>query len=256
MRRKFTGILYFIIIMSAPAFALSLSSDKEPGITLYYGENAQFEIVSPGGIHVYIDVHNPAVLSKKGVKKDILLTTHHHPDHFTYAMTDAFKGLQLDVKIGTLTSGDVKVTGIASGHNAGDTFLDQFGTNYIYIIETAGLRIAHFGDIGQNELTKEQLAVLGKIDIAMTQFENTWSDMDVENKKGFKLMEQLKPRFIIPTHVGSDGVALLGKNYDALFSKKNPVKISKDSIPEKVSVLFLGGNAVNFGGMTKGKEIE
>jgi hypothetical protein len=250
------AIVYSIIIASGSAFALTLSSDSEPGISVFYGENAQFEIVSPSGIHVYIDVHDPSAISVKGTIKDILLTTHHHPDHINTDMLDEFAGRQLDMKTGTLESGDVKVTGIASAHNAGDPFSDEGGTNYIFIIETAGLRIAHFGDIGQDALTKEQLAVLGKIDIAMTQFDNSYSGMNTANRKGLRLMEQLKPRLIIPTHIGEDAVKLLGKSYPALYTRGNPVRISKGSLPDRGTVLFLGIIAKVNGMMVKGKEIK
>lgn len=256
MRKSLCVIVQCLILMSGAAFAVTLSSDKEPQISLYYGENAQFEIVSPGGIHVFIDVHNPSVMSKKGDKKDLLLSTHHHPDHYVYAVADNFKGRQLDVKTGTLTSGDVKVTGIASAHNAGDPLLDQYGTNYIYIIETAGMRIAHFGDIGQDSLTGEQIASLGKIDIAMTQFDNSYSSMDTENRKGFKLMEQLNPGLIIPTHISDDAVTLLGKNYKGLYSIKKSVKITKGAIPLHASVLFMGAGAEKYGKIVNGKEVE
>ncbi len=65
----------------------------------------------------------------------------------------------------------------------------------------AGLRVAHFGDIGQKALTPDQLKILGKVDIAITQLANMYSDMTAQNKKGFNLMDQLKPKLIIPTHI-------------------------------------------------------
>ena len=52
-----------------------------------------------------------------------------------------------------------------------------------FIVDMAGLRIAHFSDIGQEVLTHEQLKVLGKVDIAITQLSNMWSGMSAENKK-------------------------------------------------------------------------
>jgi hypothetical protein len=33
-----------------------------------------------------------------------------------------------------------------------------------------GMRFAHFGDLGQDSLSQEQLAALGKVDVAFAQF--------------------------------------------------------------------------------------
>ena len=54
--------------------------------------------------------------------------------------------------------------GIASAHTARDyeEFKPEGGSNYIFIVDMGGLRIAHFGDIGQEYLTEEQLAALGE----------------------------------------------------------------------------------------------
>ena len=43
----------------------------------------------------------------------------------------------------------------------------------------------------------EQLAAIGHVDLAFMQLNNSYSNMDLVNKKGFKLMDQVKPRLII-----------------------------------------------------------
>ncbi len=53
------------------------------------------------------------------------------------------------------------------------------------------------GDIGQNELTEEQLDAIGEIDIAFMQFENSYSRMNLDNLKGFTMIEQVNPRIVI-----------------------------------------------------------
>jgi len=61
------------------------------------------------------------------------------------------------------------------------------------------------GDVGQNALTPEQLEALGKVDVAIMQLDNTFSEMNMHNKKGFNMMAQVKPHLIIPTHISSHG---------------------------------------------------
>jgi hypothetical protein len=43
-------------------------------------------------------------------------------------------------------------------------------------------------------------AAIGSVDLAITQFSNSFSNMNTTNLKGFNLMDQVKPRLIIPTH--------------------------------------------------------
>ncbi len=60
-----------------------------------------------------------------------------------------------------------------SAHNEGDPVQHGIGTNYIFVVLMDGFRIAHFGDIGQAALTEERLAALGKLDLAVMQFDNS-----------------------------------------------------------------------------------
>ena len=81
----------------------------------------------------------------------------------------------------------VTITGIAPGHNAGDPLLDKGGTNYINIIDLGGLRIAHFGDIGQVALTASQLKKIEWYDDAYLMP----TDPALKARKAW-LIEQLK----------------------------------------------------------------
>ena len=80
--------------------------------------------------------------------------------------------------------------------------------------------------------------------------------MDVRNKKGFNLMKQLNPRMIIPTHISDDAVEMLGKSYASYYSRKSPLKILKETLPEKTSVLFLGITASLNGKRVKAEEFK
>lgn len=84
-----------------------------------------------------------------------MLTTHNHGDHYRLDFFNSFAGRQLKVKTGDIKLEDVTIRGIASAHNEGDEPRPEDGSNYIFIIDMGGLRIAHFGDIGQDALTNE-----------------------------------------------------------------------------------------------------
>jgi L-ascorbate metabolism protein UlaG (beta-lactamase superfamily) len=195
--------LVLITLFALLFLILTACGSPEPEkLTIYYAENAQFELINAQGQRVLIDIYDPDALTSPPTETDILLTTHGHGDHLDPTFIQSFPGRQLFIQEEEISAEGISIKGIASTHTAfsDDVFLPEGGSNYIYIIEMAGLRIAHFGDIGQEQLTHEQMEALGEIDIALTQFVNSYSQMDVNNAKGFNLMVQLNPRLIIPTH--------------------------------------------------------
>lgn len=217
---------------------------KAGAMRLYYKPTAQVELVSSAGIRVLIDVATPHVLSAPPSAKDVLLTTHNHGDHRRLDFINSFPGPQLDVRVGRIQLGDVNIVGLASAHNEGDEFKPEGGTNYIFIVDMDGMRIAHFGDIGQEALTAEQLAALGKVDIAITQLSNPYSDMNVANKKGFNLMDQVKPAIIIPTHIFEPAATKIAIEKWAAFNfYRRYLTIGRDILPKKTTIVFMDVNA-------------
>jgi len=220
------------------------ASEGKDSIKLYYSDPAQVELISARGTRVFIDVITPVALSGPPTEKDVLLTTHNHGDHRRLDFVKSFPGQQLDVKIGEIKMEDVMIRGIASAHDEGDEFRSEGGSNYIFIVDMDGLRIAHFGDIGQKALTPEQLSALGKVDIAITQLSNFYSGMNAANKKGFNLMDQVKPRLIIPTHIFESTCAKMAVDkWTGYKSSKAFISISPEDLSDKTSIIFMGQNA-------------
>jgi L-ascorbate metabolism protein UlaG (beta-lactamase superfamily) len=229
----------------------TVAPTKVPTMTLTYQDNAQVELVTPTGRHIYIDVYNPAGLTKDPTADDILLTTHLHNDHYYPAFQESFPGKQLFTAEGRIELPDVTITGIASAHNSGDPIQSEKATDYIYIIESAGLRIAHFGDIGQDALTEAQLAAIGTIDLAITQFSNSFSSMNADNLKGFNLMEQVKPRLIIPTHSDQATIKIAAGKWKGFYSENRTVSLSTASTPTETSLLVLGNLSIAYAALFK-----
>jgi len=240
--RAFSTLLMVSIICCI--LGIPKASEGKDPIKLYYSDPAQVELISAKGTRVLIDVSTPEALSSPPTKKDVLLTTHNHGDHRRLDFVKIFPGQQLDVKIGEIKMEDVMIRGIASAHNEGHEFRSEGGTNYIFIVDMGGLRIAHFGDIGQDALTPEQLSALGKVDIAITQLSNFFSGVNAENKKGFNLMDQVKPRLIIPTHIFESTCSKMAVDkWTGYISSKKFISISPEDLPSKTSIIFMGQNA-------------
>ena len=232
-------------IPATPTAEPSATPEPPEGVSIYFVDTAQFEITTPAGWRVLIDVANPNLLTSPPTEQDILLVTHGHGDHYNKTFVDAFPGQKLIIEEGLIELPGVSIRGIASAHNTGQEFTPKDGTNYIFIIDVADLRLAHFGDIGQEEFTPEQLEALGQVDVAMTQLVNSFSYMNMENLKGFNLMEQLNPRMIIPTH-SSKQATEEAVNRWAGYACEQPCFISKENLPPEASFLFISSLAAAY----------
>jgi len=210
------------------------------GVRIRWTGPAQVELTASGAPRVLIDILGQSSLSAPPTADDILLTTHDHPDHMSYEFTKDFPGTQLSVREGTVEKPGVAIRAIAAAHTQGDPLVAEGGTDYIFIIEMGGLRIVHFGDCGQPALTPEQAQAVGRVDVAITQFENSYSDMDAKNKKGFKLMKQVKPRLIIETHSSAAAVRYAATLWPLLYSKQQTVTLTEPRLPKNTSLLLLG----------------
>jgi L-ascorbate metabolism protein UlaG (beta-lactamase superfamily) len=197
-------------------------------------------ITSTKGEAVVVD---PTQMPKKeivDINPAAIVNTHIHPDHVDKTFTDSYECKTLYAKKGEVNTADFHIYSILSSHDS-DTINENTG-NKIIVFEVDGLRIAHLGDIGQTFLTDEQLKDLGKIDIAFMQFENSYSAMSVTNEKGFKLIEQLNPKIIIPTHYTTACLPVLEQKYGSISKFDNMLSISKDNLPEKPLTVYQISN--------------
>lgn len=176
-----------------------------------------FVLVSSKGTVIAVD---PSTMPS-GFKADGFAVTHPHFDHYdeeTLSLPANKDAAKLVAKAGEKSVKDVKWVGIASSHR-NDAIDKDVPDNVIMVFEIDGLRVAHMGDIGQESLSDEQLAQMGKIDVAFMQFQNGFSKYNVDNGKGFRILDQLKPTIVVSTHTNAAADAklatLLGRRVDA-----------------------------------------
>ena len=141
------------------------------------------------------------------LEADILLVTHQHRDHNNIK---AVSGRGPDVSQGGRSVGwspfliegpgeyeikEVVLQGIPAWH---DNLLGkERGANTIYTIEVEGMRLCHLGDLGQKELTADQLEKIGEVDILMIPVGGIYT---ISSKEAPKIMAQIEPKIIIPMH--------------------------------------------------------
>ena len=132
-------------------------------------------------------------LKLPNLSADILLVTHDHYDH------NNIKGIKGEPFIaqgpGEYEIRGVFIQGIPSFHD--DKGGKEKGQNTIYTIEAEDLRFCHLGDLGQKELTDEQLEKIGAVDVLMIP---VGGDATISSTEAQKIIGQIEPLIVIPMH--------------------------------------------------------
>jgi len=174
-------------------------------------------------------------------KADIVLVSHGHYDH------NNVKAVEGDFFLidgpGEYEVKGVFVQGIASWHD--NSKGKERGENTIYVIETEGLRVCHLGDLGQSELTSEQLEAIGAIDILMVPVGGVYT---ISAKEAVKIISQIEPKITIPMHYLIPKLKLKIKGVDDFLKTLGLKKIEplpklavkkKDLSPDEAKIVLL-----------------
>ena len=171
-------------------------------LPIEYIAHASFLIESPGGARVLVDPFASRVWIgydfPEGLHPDAVVITHPHYDH------DAgrFRGSPFpwpEARVfdapGEFLVDDVRLIGLRGKH--ADPYGEEFGQrNTIWVIETAGLRIAHIGDNGP--LTRDNVRDLGAIDILMLPIDAQYHILAREEAAA--IVTEVQPRHLVPMH--------------------------------------------------------
>jgi L-ascorbate metabolism protein UlaG (beta-lactamase superfamily) len=178
----------------------------------WYGQSA-FAI--RGAQSVFIDPFGSAVAGLaarglrfgyppiEGVEPDLLLITHEHGDHNGI---DAVGGSPAVLRstAGTLESPLGDVVAIASEHD--DPAGTQRGPTTIICFSLGGLRISHFGDVGQAALRPEQQAAIGDVDVLLLP---VGDGPTVGGERAAAIVRALRPRLVDPMHYRTEALNFL-----------------------------------------------
>lgn len=195
-----------------------------------------------GSISIVIDPFDKEIgLRTPKLQADILLLTHDHHDH------NNIKAVSGDyLLIDGPGEYDIKGSFIQGIHSFHDNSQGkERGANTIYIIETEDIRICHLGDLGQKELTTEQLDKIGDVDILMIPVGGTYT---IDSAEAIMIMSQIEPRIIIPMHYHIPKLSIKIDGVDKFLKALNIKKTEtlpkfnikkKDISTEKVKVILL-----------------
>lgn len=121
---------------------------------------------------------------------DLIVVSH---DHFDHNAVDQVPGRATVVRgIAQRTYGPLTVGGAIGWHN------DEDGSEPVSLtlLEWAGRRLAHFGDLGC-PLDAEQQALFADLDLLLLP---CGGDFTLDGQAAARLVERLKPKIVIPMH--------------------------------------------------------
>lgn len=150
-------------------------------------------------VTIITDPFSDIGLKLPSLQADVLLQSHEHEDH---SNAKAVKGEPFLVNgPGEYEIKGVFFMGIDSYHD--DKQGAERGKSTIYLIEAEEMRICHLGDIGQKQLTDEQLEKIGAVDILMIPVGGTYT---IDGIDAQKIIGQIEPKIVIPMHYGLPGL--------------------------------------------------
>jgi L-ascorbate metabolism protein UlaG (beta-lactamase superfamily) len=177
----------------------------------WYG-HSMILLQSPGGVEILIDPHSGIGYPKPALPEvDLVVTSHDHFDHDKVEVAGSgvrvLKGLR-DGDWATIdeTVDDVHILTIPTFHD--DRQGGQRGKNSMFLFEVAGLRLLFAGDLG-HVLTDGQVAAAGSVDVLLLPVGGQFT---IGPAEATQVVEQLKPRYVVPMHYKTDVVGFSGSD--------------------------------------------
>ncbi len=171
---------------------------------------------------------------------DIVLISHDHNDHNN---VKAISGEPFVVDgPGEYDVKGIFIKGIYSFHDTSQGV--ERGINTIYVIEAEDMKICHLGDLGEKELSSNQLDKIGDVDILMIPVGGIYT---INGNEAVKIINQIEPKIVIPMHYKVPKLTLklnsLDKFLEEIGEKGETVEElsiqKKDLIEEKMRVVVM-----------------
>jgi L-ascorbate metabolism protein UlaG (beta-lactamase superfamily) len=216
----------------------------------WYG-HSMFLLQSPDGVEILIDPNSGIGYPKPALPKvDLVVVSHEHFDHNKVEVAGSGVRVLRGIQDGDWanideTVDDVHISTIATFHD--DRQGGLRGKNSMFLFEVAGLRLLFAGDLG-HLLTDEQVAAAGSVDVLLLPVGGQFT---IGPAEATQVVEQLKPRLVVPMHYKTDVVSysgsdklqgvepfLEGKTVERLDT--NFRVIDKARLPEATTVLVMG----------------
>lgn len=173
------------------------------------------------------------------ITADIVTISHDHADH-SYTRTIQGNPKIINQK-GDYEAGGIKIKGIQVYHDTKQG--KERGNNIIFIYEVDGLKVAHLGDLGHT-LSEKETDVLNNVDILLIPIGGYFT---IDAVQATNIIENLKPRIIIPMHYKTEVLNFPIANVDEFLKGKKSIRklssiefsITKENLPVEPEIWVL-----------------
>ena len=212
---------------------------------IWHGQSF-FEIIAKNenqeSVRIAIDPFAESIgLKVPRSEADILICSHQHEDHNN---KKAILGKPFLIEEpGEYEVKGVFVKGVLAFHD--DVQGKKRGTVIMSAIEVEGIHIAHLSDLGQKELTTNQLESLGNVDVLMIPVGGVYT---ISAREAAEIISQIEPRIVIPMHYSIPRLKIKLDNLDKFLkvmgienvTPERKLKLKADSLPkEEMQVVVL-----------------
>lgn len=171
---------------------------------------------------------------------DVVTASHGHSDHGNF---EAIGGTPEIVR--TPSPREVagfQIRGVAAFH---DTQAGAMrGDIIMFVIGVDGLTVCHMGDIGQDELTPEQVREIGAVDVLLIPVGGNFT---IDAATATRIWQQLSPPLAIPMHFRNDKCLFRIEGVEPFLAGKPDVEraevtgleLTKENLPARPKVIVL-----------------
>ena len=219
--------------------------DNRGTVELTWWGQAMFVLTTADGTRVLLDPYGEIgyrLPTAEELAPDVVTMSHEHPDHNNVALggdATVLRGLTADGWASNdETFSDTRIFSIDAFHD--DSEGSERGRNAMFVIETAGLRIAHLGDFGPSKLTQVQLDALGQIDVLLIPVGGVFT---IDSTGATAIVAQIGPRMVVPMHYGTAVLAFDLDPVEAFLEGKDVREIASSTVGFDIDALPESGNA-------------
>jgi len=215
-------------------------------VTLTFLGHASFEIESPRGVTIVTDYSDATRPERTPTIATMNIA---HITHYSLSPDPGIAHLLPGWGDGApaaydLTVDDVWVRNVTTDLRSWGDEITASGVNRnsMFVFEVAGLCIAHLGHL-HHRLTRDHLTALGRIDVVLAPVDGSYT-LSVDSM--IEVLGEIGAPLVIPMHYFGMAslerfVSRLGQQYAVQVSDTPTIRVSRETLPAKPSVLVLPG---------------
>lgn len=228
------------LVEEDPFFKFVAASGK---VEIQWFGHSFFQITSSTGTKIITDPFGPMGFPMPEVWPDVVTVGREHGNHNNVKLAKGNPIVLRGIKEGTdewndinLTFRNVLIYNVPVHQRGVPGNLSLRGSGFV--IEVDGLCIFHSGDISE-PFNEDQLQLIGHVDILLQVIGGVFT---IGPQGAKKIIEQLKPKIVIPMHFWYSGGFLerfIDGPHPSRHLSTNTLTISKDTLPPITEILIL-----------------